>query len=81
MCATHLRKILQQARMYKHMVLWKLKDSAEGLSKVELAVEVKKRLETLPGIISEIEDFEVGINIGAYGASFFDVSLICTECR
>lgn len=81
MCATHLRKILQQARMYKHMVLWKLKDSAEGLSKVELAVEVKKRLETLPGIISEIEDFEVGINIGAYGALFFDVSLICTVCR
>lgn len=64
--------------MYKHVVLWKLKDATEGLSRMELAEEVKKRLETLPDIISEIEDFEVGVNIGAYGASFFDVSLICT---
>lgn len=62
--------------MYKHVVLWKLKDSVDGVSKPQLAREVKKRLETLPGIISEIREFEVGINIGAYGASFFDVSLI-----
>ena len=64
--------------MYKHVVLWKLKESADGMSKAELAVEVKKRLDALPGIISEITDFEVGINIGDYGASFFDVNLICT---
>ena len=64
--------------MYKHLVLWKLKDSADGLSKAELAREMKTRLDTLPGIISEIDTFEVGINIGVYGASFFDVSLICT---
>ena len=64
--------------MYKHVVLWKLKDEAHGLSRSELAKEVKKRLETLPDVISEIENFEVGINIGAYGASFFDVSLMCT---
>jgi len=64
--------------MYKHVVLWKLKDSADGLSKKDVADEMKKRLGTLPGIISEIENLEVGINIGAYGASFFDVSLICT---
>jgi hypothetical protein len=64
--------------MYKHVVLWKLKDSADGKSKAELAREVKTRLETLPGIIPEIKDFEVGINMGAYGASFFDVSLIAT---
>jgi hypothetical protein len=64
--------------MYKHVVLWKLKDAVDGMSKPELAKEVKQRLDTLPGIITEIQDFEVGINIGAYGASFFDVSLICT---
>ena len=64
--------------MYKHVVFWKLKDEAHGLSKANLAEEVKTRLETLPAIISEIEDFEVGINVGAYDASFFDVSLICT---
>ena len=62
--------------MYKHLVLWKLKDSADGMSKAELAVEVKNRLDTLPKIISEVKEYEVGINIGAYGASFFDVGLI-----
>ena len=64
--------------MYKHVVLWKLKESADGISKAELAEEVKKRLDALPEIISEITDFEVGINIGDYGASYFDVNLICT---
>ena len=64
--------------MYKHVVLWKLKESADGRSKAELAAEVKQRLAALPEIISEITDFEVGINIGDYGASFFDVNLICT---
>jgi hypothetical protein len=65
-------------KMYKHVVLWKLKEEADGMSKAELAVEVKKRLDTLPGIISELEDFEVGINIGDYGASFFEMSLVAT---
>ena len=62
--------------MYKHVVLWKLKESADGMSKADLALEVKSRLEALPAIISEISAYEVAINIGDYGASFFDVSLI-----
>ena len=64
--------------MYKHVVLWKLKDEADGKGRAELALEVKRQLDTLPGIISEISDFEVGINIGDYGASFFDVSLVAS---
>lgn len=64
--------------MYKHVVLWKLKENADGITKDELAVEVKRRLDELPGIISEISDYEVAINIGDYGASFFDVSLIAS---
>jgi|TARA_B110000444_G_C18766955_1_gene560522 hypothetical protein len=62
--------------MYKHVVLWKLKESAQGMSKQELAEEVKKRLDELPAHIPEIKSYETGINIGDYGASFFDVSLI-----
>ncbi len=62
--------------MYKHVVLWKLKQDVGGLAKSELALEVKRRLESLPSIISEIQKYEVAINIGAYGASFYDVSLI-----
>ncbi|MAI20186.1 MAG: stress responsive protein [Kiritimatiellaceae bacterium] len=64
--------------MYKHVVLWKLKDEAEGVTKAELAVEVKRRLDELPGIIPEISAYEVAINVGEYGASFFDVSLIAS---
>jgi len=56
--------------------MWKMKEEADGLNKAALAREVKQRLETLPGIIPEISDYEVAINIGDYGASFFDVSLI-----
>ena len=41
--------------MYKHVVLWKLKESAQGMSKQELAEEVKKRLDELPAHIPEIK--------------------------
>lgn len=56
--------------MYKHVVFWKLKESANGLSKLGLAIEVKRQLQTLPGLIQEIKAFEVGINIGNYSALF-----------
>jgi hypothetical protein len=62
--------------MYKHIVLWKLKEEANGMSKHELAVEVKRRLDELPAHIPEIVSYETAINIGDYGASFFDVSVI-----
>ena len=62
--------------MYKHLVLWKLKEEANGMSNAELAVEVKRRLDELPAHISEIKRYETAINIGDYGASFFDVSVI-----
>ncbi|PCI33656.1 MAG: hypothetical protein COB60_07420 [Flavobacteriaceae bacterium] len=62
--------------MYKHVVLWKLKEQANGMSKKELAIEVKRRLDELPTHISEIISYETGINMGDYGASFFDVSVI-----
>ena len=64
--------------MYKHVVLWKLKEEADGMDKAELAVEVKRRLDELPGIIPEVSEYETAINIGDYGASFFDVSLIAS---
>lgn len=62
--------------MYKHIVLWKLKEEANGMSRKELASEVKRRLDELPAHIPEIKSYETGINIGDYGASFFDVSVI-----
>lgn len=62
--------------MYKHLVMWKLKDEANGRTKEQNAREMKKRLDSLPGVIKEIRQYEVSINIGSYGASFYDVGLI-----
>jgi hypothetical protein len=62
--------------MYIHLVMWRLKDEANGMSRPELAAEVKRRLDSLRSVIQEIRRCDVGINIGAYRASFFDVGLI-----
>jgi len=62
--------------MYKHLVMWKLKDEANGKTKEENAKEMKRRLESLPAVIKEIKQYEVGINIGKYEASFFDIGLL-----
>ena len=39
--------------MIRHIVMWKLKDSALGLDKPALAAEMKRRLEALPGLVPE----------------------------
>jgi hypothetical protein len=49
--------------MIKHIVMWKLKDFAEGKSKAENAKEVKRLLEGLHGRILGLKAIEVGINI------------------
>ena len=64
--------------MYTHIVLWKLKENANGMNRAQLAQEVKRRLDELPLYIPEILSFETGINLGDYDASFFDVSLVST---
>ena len=64
--------------MYTHIVLWKLKENANDMNRTQLAQEVKRRLDELPSHIPEIITYETGINVGDYGASFFDVSLVST---
>jgi hypothetical protein len=64
--------------MYKHIVLWKIRASVNGMTRSEISIEVKRRLDELPALIPEIVDYETAINIGDYGASFFDVSLVST---
>ena len=49
--------------MIKHIVMWKLKESAEGRTKQENAWMIKQELEQLKGTIREIVSLEVGINI------------------
>lgn len=49
--------------MIKHIVMWRLKEYAEGNSKAENAKIIKTKLESLKGVIEQIRNIEVGINI------------------
>jgi len=62
--------------MYKHIVLWKIKETSDPEEKKEIMLKVKEKLEGLPAGIGEIITFEVGLNAGDYAASFYDISLI-----
>ena len=48
--------------MLKHIVMWKLKDFAEGCDKKQNAQKIKTMLESLKGKIPQISHIEVGIN-------------------
>lgn len=48
--------------MIKHIVFWKLKDEANGMSKQENAQAIKQKLESLKGNIEGLVDIEVGFD-------------------
>jgi hypothetical protein len=48
--------------MIKHIVLWKLKDFAEGATKEQNALKVKLMLEDMRGKIPGMLKLEVGLN-------------------
>ncbi|MDO6354216.1 Dabb family protein [Caloramator sp. CAR-1] len=60
--------------MIKHIVMWRLKDEAEGRRKDENAKAMKSILEDLKGKIDVIQHLEVGINFAKSDAAF-DVAL------
>jgi hypothetical protein len=60
--------------MIKHIVMFRLKDSADGHSKAENGGELKILLESLKEKISIIKCLEVGMNIGK-SASASDIVL------
>ena len=53
--------------MLKHIVMWKLRAEAEGASKNENAIKIKKRLERLQSIIPGAYRLEVGIGCNPAG--------------
>lgn len=55
--------------MIKHIVMWKLKDFAEGSSKVVNAQKIKELLESLKERIEEVKHIEVGIDSSKTDAS------------
>ena len=58
--------------MIKHIVMWKLKDSAEGHTKEENKKIIKEKLEGLVGRIEGLIEAEVGFNFNPNG---FDLCL------
>ncbi len=64
--------------MIKHVVMWTLKEEAEGNTKIENKKIVKEKLLALKGVISQIESIEVGDNINPSDAAF-DLVLISTH--
>ncbi|KRQ88090.1 Stress responsive A/B Barrel Domain protein [Caloramator mitchellensis] len=60
--------------MVKHIVMWKLKDFAEGKTKEENIEIMKSMLEELIDKIGVIKKLEVGINFTESDAAF-DVAL------
>lgn len=61
--------------MVKHIVLWKLKDHAEGKTKAENAQQLKREFESLASTIPVIRKLEVGINV-IPGPEAYDLALV-----
>ncbi len=49
--------------MIRHIVMWKFKDFAEGLSREENLAKVKSMLEALPEKIDFIREMQVQLNV------------------
>lgn len=56
--------------MVKHIVMWKFKDEAEGLTREENLMKVKAMLEALPEKIDFIRHIEVNLNANFNGSNF-----------
>jgi len=61
--------------MIKHIVFFKLVESADGKTNVELAERIKSELENLKNFIPEILKIEVGINIPNVPKTDYDIVL------
>jgi hypothetical protein len=60
--------------MFKHIVLWKLKDSANGKSREENARLIKERLEEIANMLDGLRHLEVGFDV-LHGDDAADVAL------
>jgi hypothetical protein len=62
-------------QMMKHIVMFKLKEWAEGSDKAANTKKLKAKLEVLPAKIGDIRFFEVGINF-IEAAAAYDLVLV-----
>ncbi|WP_277187534.1 Dabb family protein [Caballeronia sp. BR00000012568055] len=61
--------------MLRHIVMWKLKEHAEGASRAENALKLKAKLETCRSIVKGQGHFEVGTAQPGYDCTY-DVVLV-----
>lgn len=59
----------------KHIVMWNIQDT--GTQATQQSATIKEKLETLPALISEIQEFEIGIDFNRSEAAF-DIVLYST---
>ncbi len=60
--------------MFKHIVMWKLREQGDEAAKERNALAIKSRLEALKATIEGIKHIEVGIN-ACQDAAAYDVVL------
>lgn len=63
--------------MLKHIVFWKFKEEAEGLSKQENMDKVRAALLALDGVVPTLRSAEVGQDV-LHSPASYDMCLICT---
>ena len=61
--------------MLRHIVMWRFKDEAEGRTKQQNMEYIASKLLSLKGVIPEIKNIEIGMNINK-GAAAYDMALI-----
>lgn len=64
--------------MIKHIVCWKIKDSAEGQTKKENITQMRDMLLSLKNKISVIREIEVGVNSNKADSTNDDIVVIVT---
>jgi len=60
--------------MFIHIVFWRLKESANGKSSQENALEMRRRFEALKGVIPDMPRLDLGIDVSR-GEASADVAL------
>lgn len=63
--------------MVKHIVMWKIKDEAEGLKKPKIMEKIKRDLTALKDIIPVVRELEVSESVTS-GDMHYDMALILT---
>ena len=56
--------------MLKHIVLWKLKEKPDEAARAAIALELKRRLEALKGLIPDVVDLKVGFDFRSPSPSY-----------